>query len=124
MRKILKSPVLEGATNKLLMVGNAALLATVAMYAFVYIKPQDSAIPLRYSTIFGQLELGRWHNAFSLVAFAVIVTIINISIAHTLATYQLDGKQPQPWWVGRVLLLNVFLLLTTLYILRAIVRLI
>lgn len=122
LRSIRKSPLITNVWYRLLLFLNLGLAAFITFYTFFFIRAQDSAIPLRYSSLQG-FELDQWYHVTSFVLFTLLVTGINSFMAHTLTTRTVgEGEQVLFPWISRLLFFNLFILLIVVAILRSIVR--
>ncbi len=121
LRAIRKSPLVTNIWSRVLLFVNIGFVAAISLYALFFTRTQDSAIPIRYSSLQG-FELDNWYHATSYVLFALIATLTNCVMAHILTSHTVETDQPLVSWQNRLLIFNLFLLAIILIVLRSIVR--
>lgn len=82
--KLFRAPLLRKPSTRWLFVFDVALLAALTAYSVLRIRPRDSAVAARYSTLQDVVQLGRWYWHYLPVLFLLIALIINVIIANLL----------------------------------------
>jgi hypothetical protein len=120
LRHLRKSPLITNMWSRVLLFVNLGMVGVITAYTLFFTRTQDSAIPIRYSSLQG-FELDHWYHATSFVLFALIATATNFAMAHILTSHTAETDQPLVSWQNRLLVFNI-LLIIVLIVLRSIVR--
>lgn len=82
--KLFRALVLRKPSTRWLFVFNLALVAALVAYSAIRIRPRDSAVAARYSTLQDVVELGRWYWHYLPALFLFLALVINVLIANLL----------------------------------------
>ena len=84
LNKIFRTPLMRKASTRWLLVLDIAMWLALALYAIIRVRPRDSAVAARYSTLQDLVDLGPWQWHYLPLLFLLITLGLNIFIANTL----------------------------------------
>jgi hypothetical protein len=82
--KIFRSPILRRKSTRWLVMANLAVYAVLVTFVASQVRPQDFAVPARFSSLNEFVMLSRWYWHFIPAVFLGLAFIVNLMLASVL----------------------------------------
>lgn len=109
--KFFRQPIFQKTSTRWLLIINGLLWLLVFFYSLLRVRPTDTAVVARFSTLNDIVQLSKWYWHYLPAIFLLVCLVINVALAHQLL--KADGAVELQRLAVKILLFQFALSLLT-----------